>query len=217
MGFKRLALLVTLAGCAPAARQPVSPPSLPPPPVVMPQYEKTHGEIAVGQRATLAFKYKSLNFLVDTDMMGQPEIKGAKAGKRTMLKKDNDFVFVSAMTNRNVVTKEPADNYLLEFDNGRNIFIAGDVTDIESLRDFLYDIRDEGKEIYAGFFFRGPGADEATLAQFIGILQPSTALIGKGGADTLPPLDQAALQQALKNELFEGAAVPLMAGSTIPF
>lgn len=212
--------MAALLGCAPVTRvglPPAAPPPSVPPPAALPAFQKTFGEAVIGIGAAIAIRYKSLTLNIDTDADGFPQIKGAKPGHRTMLKSGEDFVFVTAVQNPQAHSKRPVIAYVLEFDNGRNLFIAGDVSKSDELRELTYNLRDDGKEIYAGFFTRRNGTDEQLLAQMIGLIQPKNALIARTDAAGSAPINEAALSAALKTELFDGPVVLLSPGRSIPF
>jgi hypothetical protein len=124
---------------------------------------------------------------------GFTQVKALGPGQRILLKKEDGFLFASAAAGQ---------SYFLEFDNGKNIFIAGDVADADSLRDFLYSLRDDGRAIEIGFFRLTPTTDAAALAQTIGLLQPkNVVLLRAPGAKNV---DLNALREQLKTEFFEG-------------
>jgi hypothetical protein len=127
---------------------------------------------------------------------GFTQVKASGPGQRLLLKKEDGFLFVSATAGQ---------GYFLEFDNGKNIFVAGDVSNPDALREFVYALRDDGREIEIGFFQIGPGTDMAALASTIGLLQPKNAvLLREPGAKTL---DLPALHEHLKTEFFENPIV----------
>ena len=202
-------LLLFLAACAPGSRLPTGGPGkVPfPPPIAppAPRFEKTFGSVAVGPGLALVVRYKSITLTVDPNSQGAWEIKGPKSSGRSMLKSGDDFVFL---------TVPRPHIYLLEYDNGRNLLIAGDTADPDSLRDFVYDLRDDGKEIYAGFFAKGPGGDDASLAKTIGLIQPQIAILAVIGGSAV---NETVLRESLKSEFFEGPAVILKTGDEIPF
>lgn len=165
----------------------------------------------------MAIAYKNLTLDVQCNKDGSPEINGANPGKRAMLKKDDDFVFVTALQNRGAGANATLNSYLLEFDNGRNLFLSGEIANPDDLREFIYNLRDDGREIYAGFFYGRAGASAASLAKTIGLLQPINALVLQV-RDSGPSIsNEAAFRSALKEEFFEGAFVILKSGSDIPF
>lgn len=134
---------------------------------------------------------------------GFANAKGLEKGVRLLLKKEGAFLFVSSAQKRS-----EGMSYLLEFDNGRNVYINGDNTDADSLREFVYDLRDDGKEIHVGIFYKGT-MDQ--LTQIIATLQPKTAYILESSVDL--PL----LQNKLKDELYDGAVGLVRKGDKITF
>lgn len=148
---------------------------------------------------------------------GFTEVKAVTGGQRIMLKKDNSFVFVSASMSQNPLSKRQVNSYLLEFENGRNIFISGEVFTPDALREFLYSLRDDGKEIYAGLFYRQAEQKEETLAQVISLIQPNNALLLQSDIPGQTKLDEATLRGALLTELYEKPLMVLKNGSEVPF
>ncbi len=204
-----LPVLLFLLGCG-AAKQSVPPPIVVPPTapsIGAPEFQKTFGSIQINQNASLSIRYKSLVIAVDMDIDGVPRIKSAPGGKKSMLKQGHDFVFVSAVSK----------NYLLEFDNGRNLFITGEAEAPESLREFVYDLRDEGKEIYAGLFFRRAQQNETALAQLVGLMQPENAIVLRSPMIGLSPLHEPTLYKALRDEFYENPLAIVTDAREIPF
>ena len=135
-------------------------------------------------------------------------MKEVKTGQRVMIQKNDDFVFV---------TKLPTQATLLEFDNGRNLFLSGDLTDENALREIVYALRDDGKEIYEGFFYPAPGQNEESLARAISLIQPKNALIVQAEVNSSPVMNESTLRAALKDELYEGPMAILNDKQNIPF
>jgi hypothetical protein len=123
---------------------------------------------------------------------GFTQTKALAAGRRVLLKKQDGFLFASVTAGQ---------SYFLEFDNGKNIFFGGDIPSADSVRDFLYSLRDDGRDIEIGFFQIGPSTDEATLAQIIGLLQPKNAVLLRAAGAKNVNMD--ALREQLKTEFFE--------------
>lgn len=141
---------------------------------------------------------------------GFSQARGLESQQRIMLQKDAVYVFVSAIPGKSAAGV-PINSYLLEFDNGRNVFISGDVSSADSLREFLYTLRDDGKEIHFGFI---RGADEPSAAAVISLFQPRYAFVETSSAR---PMREASLRQALETEIFNGDLVLPKADSRYPF
>lgn len=124
-------ILITLMwGCA---KPPISPPLAPPTfPSAKPRLEKTFGT-AVIEAQNIRLEYKKL--VCNT----QDIQKTLTPGKRILLKNGETFAFASAF----------ADGaYFFEFDNGRHVVVVTREVEEEPVRQFVYDIRDDGKEIH---------------------------------------------------------------------
>ena len=141
---------------------------------------------------------------------GFTQVKDAEGG-RVLLQKDSDYLFVSAFQGGDAAGAM-SKGYLLEFDNGKNLFVAGDVIDEAPRRNFLYEMRDDGKEISEGFFY--PSGDEAAIAKSIALFQPKIAVLLPGA---IRPVDEPKLRDALKEELFEGEIYIARPSESIPF
>ncbi|MCG3205628.1 MAG: hypothetical protein KCHDKBKB_02350 [Elusimicrobia bacterium] len=145
---------------------------------------------------------------------GFKEVKSLTPGQRLILKKENDFLFVTAAAHINPDSNSEVISYMLEFDNGRNLFISGEVTHPDGLREFLYNLRDEGKVIYAGFFYHQRNLEANLLAQIIGLIQPNHAIILQS---SLPGFNKSQLQKNLADELFDKPLIIAQQGEEIPF
>ncbi len=181
-----------LAGCLPPARVPRE---VTPPP--RPAFDKTFGE-ATPEADRLSIQYRNLQ--VNTAEL--PGLKGLAPGRRMLLKKDEGFLFVS---------RAPA-GYLLEFDNGRNIYVGEELPAADALRPFVYELRDDGKEITLAFI---PAAPEERLAEIIGLLQPKIALIVQSAAGKRT--NAALLRRLLQVLMFSGELYLPAPGEKIPF
>lgn len=98
---------------------------------------------------------------------GFTQSKGMAHVQRMMLKKGDDFLFVSVIQGHSASGKD-ANGYLLEFDNGRNIFISGEIKEETVMREFVYGLRDDGKQVDLAFVY-----DES----FIELIQPQVAYV----------------------------------------
>jgi hypothetical protein len=143
---------------------------------------------------------------------GFSQVKALAPGQRLMLQKEKTFVFVSAVKAKNPSSGLIVNGYLLEFDNGKNLFVAIDVTDMTALREFLYGLRDDGKEIHLAFF-NGRAGQENSLGEIIALLQPRHAIV----LPTSPAMDGKTLREKLQAEIFSGDLYLAPAGAEIPF
>lgn len=136
--------------------------------------------------------------------------KSLDAGQQILLQKEGAHVMVSAIPNLNAGGGSVS-SYLLEFDNGRNVFLGTEEVGLAVLRDFLYRLRDDGKEIYFAFI---PANEDA--AEIISLLQPRFAFVrpSQYGAR---PIDEAALRQQLKDQIFNGDLIVLEQSQHYPF
>ena len=152
---------------------------------------------------------------------GLVNAKALGAGQRLMLSKSGVFAFVSAVPARNPATSSLVNGYLLEFDNGRNVFISGDLVDLAPVREFVYSLRDDGKQLQLAFVSAAhaaaPGAplrspDESMAAEVSALLGPAVAvIIDRGG------VDRAKLQEAFTAQIFDGGWYVATPSETVPF
>lgn len=141
---------------------------------------------------------------------GFSNAKAIGSGQRLMLSKTGGFVFVSAVQARHPATGKLGNAYLLEFDNGRNVFIAGDMVDLAPLREFVYTLRDDGKELHLAVIETGPGKegetlrrpDEALAAEIASLLQPRIAVLTDAGGVSREKLAEAFGSQILNGEWY---------------
>ncbi len=163
----------------------------------------------------------------DLQQAGFGSTKGLSKGQRILLKKGEDFLFVGAVQSRNPASGRVVNGYMLEFDNGKNIFISGEIVDESVMREFLYGLRDDGKQIDLAFIYGGglrtqkdrtlQSADEQICAMFIGLLQPRVGLVLQYDGLDAALMDRTALQNALKDEIYSGELYFPKSGETIPF
>lgn len=145
--------------------------------------------------------------------------KALEAGQRLLLSKTAGFLFVSAVPSTNKAAGGAVNGYLLEFDNGRNVFISGDVVDEAPLRQFVYDLRDDGKQLHLALVNAGTTADgvqrrfdESKAAEIISLLQPTVAVLIPRGA-----LNADQLKQAFSDQIFDGSWTVGGPQQSIPF
>jgi hypothetical protein len=139
---------------------------------------------------------------------GFTQVKGASSGQRVYLKKDDAFLFANAVTSG--VNEQMRNSYLLEFDNGRNIFVSGRLASLDTLREFVFSLRDDGKDIHAAIM----AADtDATGAEAIGLLQPQFAFYDAGDR----PADRKTMDKMLAEQLYPGTFSLLKRGQSVPF
>lgn len=112
-----------------------------------------------------------------------------------MLSKTGAFAFVNAVQQKDKAGAA-LNGYLLEFDNGRNLFISNVATDLTPLREFVYGLRDDGKLVHLAFI---NAPDEQTAAEMASLLQPQIAVVVNSGG-----MDRARLSQALEEQIFNG-------------
>jgi hypothetical protein len=152
---------------------------------------------------------------------GFSNAKGLATGQRLMLSKAGAFLFVSAVQQRNPATGALVNGYLLEFDNGRNVFLSGDSVDLAPMREFVYGLRDDGKELHLAVVnaTKAPAegralraADEALAAELASLLQPRVALIVDEGG-----VDAGKLKEAFGSQIFDGSWRVVSPTETVPF
>ena len=102
--------------------------------------------------------------------------------------------------------------YLLEFDNGRHVFITGQAESADQYRPFVYQMRDDGKSIDMAIFPSNGPAD--VLAESISLLQPKLALLTPTDQEKYN-LDQ--LRSSVEEQLFYGHIYLTKVGDRIPF
>jgi hypothetical protein len=142
---------------------------------------------------------------------GFTSVKGMTSSQRVQLKKGDGFLFVSVVQAKNSATGLLTNGYVLEFDSGRNIFISGDIAQIDVLRQFLFSLRDDGKEVHMGFFYDVASSQDASLrAQIISLFQPQVAVVNKSAGDSK-------LRQELKDQLYSFEPHIVTVGDTLTF
>ena len=147
--------------------------------------------------------------------------KALASGSRLMLSKPGVFAFVSAVQSRGPTASATVNGYLLEFDNGRNVFISGDLADLIPVRELVYSLRDDGKQLQLAFINAGQapasGAalrwpDEAVAAEMASLLGPRVAVfVDRGG------LDRTRLKTAFTNQIFDGGWFIAESPDVVPF
>jgi L-ascorbate metabolism protein UlaG (beta-lactamase superfamily) len=158
---------------------------------------------------------------------GFTQSKGLSQVQRIMLKKNDAFLFVTVVQARNPANGELVNGYLLEFDNGRNLFISGEIVDEAVIRQFVYMLRDDGKQIDLAFMYGGglrtmtdkvwQSAGEDMCANFIGIIQPRVAYVVQAEGLDVASFDAAILKTKLQDQIFSGEMTVLKPGDKIPF
>jgi len=126
---------------------------------------------------------------------GAAKFKPLAAGQRLMLSKKSVFAFASAVSGRDANGKA-VNGYLLEFDNGRNLLFLSPVADLAPVREFVYNLRDDGKPVYEGFFALRSPSDAAAVAEEAGLIQPTFAVF------TGARPDRTTLGNALSAQMF---------------
>lgn len=134
-------------------------------------------------------------------------------GQKIMLQKNNGHVFVSAVHSRNPVTRMDVNSYLLEFDNGRNVFVSGDAVDLAVIRNLVYQLRDDGKEVTLALIYGGGirtedgrllSPNEDLAAQIISLLQPREALVVQTESLNVATMNRGVLEEALRTQIYMG-------------
>lgn len=135
---------------------------------------------------------------------GYSQVKGVSNGQRVYLKKDEAFLFASGVTNGS------ASGYLFEFDNGRNVFISGKLSNLDGLREFVFSLRDDGREVHAALLM---AENDKIAAEAISLLQPQFAFYG----DENRRVDRKQMEKMLAEGLYDGTFSVLKRGESIPF
>jgi hypothetical protein len=93
--------------------------------------------------------------------------------------------------------------------------VGGLATDMAPLREFVYSLRDDGRELYLTFL---PGTDAAIVAEQTALLQPQfTFSLPPMNDDKKTRLDLKAVKKALTEQLYNGVFAPAEPGKKIPF
>jgi hypothetical protein len=122
-----------------------------------------------------------------------------------MLKKTAGFLFVSA------AAANGAGAFLLEFDNGRNIFIGNSQVPADSLREFTYSLRDDGREIYLALF-EAASTNYDNVVPIVALLAPKFTVLPAAAQNR-----KSALETALAAELYDGSVLFSKTGQSVPF
>jgi len=158
---------------------------------------------------------------------GYSNVREMSAGQKLLLKKNGAFLFLTVVETLNSLNKTKVNGYLLEFDNGRNVFISGETSDANSLRSFLYNLRDDGKELHLAFLYGGgirseetdalQTADETALAEMASLLQPQIACLIETQSLSIMNFDEKKFRDILKEQLFFGSILIPQPGDKISF
>lgn len=167
------------------------------------------------------------SILTQLTQSGFNQAKGLSSGQKLLLQKEGTSVFATALQSRNPVSGQVVNGYLLEFDNGRNIFISGEIVDLAVFREFLYGLRDDGKEIYMAFLYSGSlqtaddkalqSMDESMAAEVTGLLQPNFSVLLQTDSLNITQFQPAKFQEALANQIFSGTFFFPKSGDLIEF
>jgi len=141
---------------------------------------------------------------------GFGNVKGLGSGGRVLLKKEKGYLFVQGVTDQTAPVH--TNGYFLEFDNGRTVYFTGALRKADSLREFLYSLRDDGKEIDMAIIDTKELTNTNQTAESISLLQPKLAVLI--GAKSI---DREDLDQKLKDQLFYGSLYFANPGDKIPF
>lgn len=142
---------------------------------------------------------------------GFANAKALGPGQRLMLSKTGAFLFVSATQQRNPATGRLENGYLLEFDNGRNLYVSGAVVAVDPLREFVYGLRDDGKELHL-IFVPARASEEARTAELVSLLQPEIAVVVDRGG-----VSRALMADALAAQIFGGSWYVAAPSDNAPF
>lgn len=139
---------------------------------------------------------------------GFTQVKGVSTGRRLYLKKDDVFLFAGPVTGGHGLNMN--NGYLLEFDNGRNVYIGGRVSSIDPLREFVFSLRDDGKEIHLAVL----RADtDALAAEAAALLQPQFIFYDPGPRHA----DRKSIDKILAEQLYSGVFAVLKRDQSVPF
>ncbi|MFN0117440.1 MAG: hypothetical protein ACKVQC_03985 [Elusimicrobiota bacterium] len=139
---------------------------------------------------------------------GFTQVKGLEPSSRLMLKKENHFLFVTALTLS--VHGEKQMGYFFEFDHGRHILISLIPDNTNSFREFTYSLRDDGKELDQVYLLDFNELKSTVVSELAGLLQPKALILIK---DPKTPYNSVQMKQYLKDQLFEGE---VFASSDLP-
>lgn len=151
----------------------------------------------------------------DLQRKGFTQVKSLPPGSRILLQKNGGSLFVTSFENKTASGKESVNSYLLEFDNGRNLFISGDLPEADLLRETVYQLRDDGKEIHFGFIYASSAEDNC--AKLLALLQPKFGFVISSGAPNPPQIKEDVFRSKLKEELFDGFALIPRRADKFPF
>ena len=141
---------------------------------------------------------------------GFSNIREAVPDAKTLVKKEEAYAFIAPVD----TGVDGALGYFLEFDNGRNILVLPAVPPADALREFVYGVRDDGKEIHMVTLPLFDHQETGRLAEVIALLQPRHALLFTGEQ---PHAMRRELDAALRENLFFGNVYQPASGETIPF
>ena len=153
---------------------------------------------------------KGISFLTNA---GFSQVKGLASGQKILLKKEEAFLFLTGVSGKDA-SGETSGGYLMEFDNGRIVLFLGGLTDEAVLREFLYGLRDDGKEVDVLII---NSDDEKKLAARLSLFQPKLGLILADNQGKVAPLKEEIFKTALTDELFSGSYRLVRFGDSIQF
>lgn len=161
------------------------------------------------------------------ESQGFTQAKGLSNGQRILLKKNDGFLFVTVLTSRNPATGRQVNGYLLEFDNGKNLFVSGETVDEAVIREFVYGLRDDGKQVELAFVYAGglksknndtwQSCNEPCAAMMIGLLQPRVAVLLQTDAPESARFNEDLLRSQLKEQIYYGGLYRPSPGDVIAF
>jgi|GEM_PF-3775373 len=139
-------------------------------------------------------------------------VKSLSDGQTLLLQKETYHAFLKGVTLSPAGLNGNLTAYFLEFDSGRTFFLDPGAISADELRDFLYGVRDDGKEIHIALHMIAEKTQNSLLDK-IALLQPRLALIS---GDEIP-IDLSLVKARLKEELFEGTVFQLRPSQVIRF
>lgn len=143
---------------------------------------------------------------------GFSQVKGIRDTQKLMLKKEDGFIFANAVGIKTPDNND-ANGYFLEFDNGRHVLISPDFLNADSYREFVYGIRDDGKEIHLAFLT----CEEMGCAEAVALLQPKIAVLNIENAPEDKEALRASLNTYFQDNFFDGQFLFTEKEVKIPF
>jgi len=134
---------------------------------------------------------------------GFTQVKGVSTGQRLYLKKDLGFLFAGA------VSHGTKNGYLLEFDNGRNVFVSGSLSSLDPLRQFVFSMRDDGHDVHVGLI---TARSDQMAAEAVALVQPQFSFYRSRKTP-----DRKLIDATLAEQLYDGVFSVLKPGQSVSF